>query len=67
MGPGRGSFKIYQDGVLEATVNTHVGVSTHRVITWACSALKAGGHVFTVVNLATTGHARIDINSAMTD
>ena len=66
-GPGRGSFKIYQDGVLKATVSTHVGVNTNRVITWASTALTAGSHVFKVVNLATTGHARIDINAAMTD
>ena len=66
-GPGRGSFKIYQDGVLKATVNTHVAVNTNRVITWASGALKAGGHVFKIVNLATAGHARIDINAAMTD
>jgi hypothetical protein len=65
-GPGRGSAKVYVDGVLNATINTHFGTNTNRVITWDSPALKAGGHVIKIVNLATPGHARIDVNAAVT-
>jgi hypothetical protein len=66
-GPGRGAFTLYQDGVLVATVNTHATANANRVIVWASAALTAGTHVFTVVNKATSGHPRIDVNAALTD
>ncbi len=64
-GPGRGSFKIYQDGALKGTVNTHTTSNANRVLTWTSGALTAGNHVFKVVNLASAGHPRIDVNAAL--
>jgi hypothetical protein len=66
-GSGRGSFRIYQDGVLKATVSTHTTGNVNRVLVWTSAGLTAGHHVFTVVNLATAGHPRIDDNAALTD
>jgi len=66
-GPGRGSFKIYQDGVLKGTVNTHASTNLNRMLVWTSTGLTAGPHVFKVVNLASSGHARIDVNAALSD
>jgi hypothetical protein len=64
-GPGRGSFKVYQDGVLTGTINTHTTSNANRVLTWTSAALTAGNHVFKVVNLASAGHPRLDVNAAL--
>jgi hypothetical protein len=65
-GPGRGSAAVYLDGVLKATINTHATINTNRVITWDSGALTVGNHTVKIVNLATSGHPRIDINAAIT-
>ena len=66
-GPTRGSFALYQDGALKATISTYTTANTNRVIVWTSRALTAGTHVFKIVNLATAGHSRIDVNAALTD
>jgi hypothetical protein len=66
-GPGRGSAQVYLDGVLKATINTHASINTNRVITWDSGALTVGNHIVKIVNLATRGHPRIDVNAALTE
>jgi hypothetical protein len=39
----------------------------NRVLTWTTTGLTAGHHVFKVVNPATAGHPRIDVNAALSD
>jgi len=65
-GPGRGKAAIYLDGVLKKTIDTHAAVNGNQVYVWDSGALAKGTHTIKVVNLATAGHPRIDIN-AMTD
>jgi hypothetical protein len=60
----RGSAQIYLDGVLRATVNTHATRATHRQVVWQ-RLVARGEHVVTVVNLATSGHPRIDLDAFM--
>jgi hypothetical protein len=65
-GPGRGSAAIYLDGLLKTTINTHATANLNRVITWDSGALTVGSHVIKIVNLATKGHPRIDVNAGIT-
>jgi hypothetical protein len=60
----RGSAQIYLDGVLRATVNTHAAGPTHRQVVWQRFVTR-GQHMVTVVNLATSGHPRIDLDAFM--
>ena len=66
-GPGRGSARILLDGRITATINTYASTNSNRVITWSTGALKAGPHLVTIVNLATPGHPRVDVNAALTE
>jgi hypothetical protein len=64
-GPNRGKAAVYVDGTWKKTINTYATEYRHRVIvfdTW----LDAGPHTVTVVNKATRGHPRIDIDAVLT-
>jgi hypothetical protein len=65
-GPGRGRARILVDGVLRATVDTYAAVNKNRVVVWDSGPLSAGTHHIRVVNLATPGHPRIDVNGMLT-
>jgi len=65
-GPGRGSAAIYVDDVQVATVNTHAPANDNRRIVFD-QRMTAGTHTLKVVNLATAGHARIDVDAFLTD
>lgn len=62
--PNRGSADVYVDGVKKATVNTYSSTTAHRVIVWQ-TVLAAGAHVVKVVNRATAGHPRIDLDAVL--
>jgi hypothetical protein len=64
-GPGRGSFQVFLDGVLKATISTHATANLNRVLVWDSGPLTAAQHVIKLVNLATAGHDRIDVNAAV--
>ena len=56
---------MYVDGKYQKTINTYSKTTKHRVIvfdTW----LSAGPHTIKVVNKATPGHPRIDIDAVLT-
>lgn len=63
--PNRGAAKVYLDGILKTTVNTHSTTTRHHVIVWQ-AALSAGSHTLTVVNAATKGYPRIDVDAVIT-
>ena len=63
-GPNRGSAKVYVDGVLKATVNTHSTTKTNRAVVWN-GATNAG--TVRIVNVATAGHPRIDLDAVVID
>ena len=65
-GPGRGKFRVYVDGVRHATVGTYAATSRPRVIVWQV-ALRAGTHKVRIVNLATPGRPRIDLDAVLTN
>ncbi len=62
-GPGRGRAAIYVDGKYETTVDTYAKVNGNQVYKWDSGGLTKGTHTIKVVNLATAGRPRIDINA----
>jgi hypothetical protein len=58
----RGSADVYVDGVRRATVNTHSSTTQHRKVVWQ-THIPAGVHTIKVVNKATSGHPRIDLDT----
>jgi hypothetical protein len=65
-GPTRGSFDIVVDGVRRATYNAHARevAKKNSVIAWQ-AALPAGDHRVTLVNRATPGHPRMDVDAVL--
>ena len=61
-GPTRGSAKIYQDGVLAATVNTYAAANTGPRIMWANWFASSATHTIKVVIVGTAGHPRVDVD-----
>jgi hypothetical protein len=64
-GPDRGSAAVYVDGVLRRTVDTHSARTRHRTVVWQ-GLFARGEHTLRVVNRATTGHPRIDLDTLLT-
>jgi hypothetical protein len=62
-GPDRGSAQIYLDGVYYATVSTYASTYTTKVVAYAANWGANGTHTIKVVNLATSGHPRIDVDA----
>lgn len=58
---GVARFKL--DGVMQADVDTYAAVRENRVIVWQTPVLTAGTHTIRVVNMATTGRPRIDVDA----
>lgn len=65
-GPGRGKFAVFVDGVRKATVDTGADSNRPRVVVWQTS-VKQEGSVIRVVNLATAGRPRIDLDAVVTN
>jgi hypothetical protein len=65
-GPGRGSAKVYQDGVLKGTVNLNKAANTGPEVVWANWFPTAGNHVIKVVVVGTAAHPRIDVDGFFT-
>jgi hypothetical protein len=57
----RGSVYVYVDGVRTATVDTHSATTEHRRVVWQ-ELLPAGDHTVEVVDRATAGHPRVDLD-----
>ncbi len=62
-GPGRGKASISVDGKPGAVVDTFSPTNANRVYLWDSGALTAGTHTVRVVNQATPGRPRIDVNA----
>jgi Divergent InlB B-repeat domain len=63
-GSTRGSFKVYLDGVYKTTVNTYITTpNQNAIILWQKGFSTVGTHTLKIVNLATSGHPRIDVDA----
>ena len=60
----RGSADVLVDGFRRATVNTYSRTTMHRRVVWE-AVLPAGSHRVRVVNRATSGHPRIDLDAVL--
>jgi hypothetical protein len=61
-GPARGKASIYFDGVYVKTIDTYARVNTNRVVMWDKALTGSANHTIKVVNLATSGRPRIDVD-----
>lgn len=62
MGTGNGSAKEYIDGVLVKTVSEYAGSTKYRQVVAKWGWATPGAHTIKMVNLATSGHPRFDID-----
>ena len=66
LGQNRGEARVKLDGANQGKIDTYVaGPTQHRTIVWQTPPLAAGSHTIEVINLATPGHPRIDIDAFM--
>ena len=61
-GPAYGSFQVVVDGVLRGTVDAHASATASRRILFRYGWPRAGQHTIRIMNLATAGHPRIDLD-----
>ncbi len=68
-GPDRGKFKVYVNGVLKGTVDTYAATNQPRMVVWqtAVQAPASGTATIKIVNEATPGHSRIDLDAVLTN
>jgi hypothetical protein len=62
-GPARGRAAIYFDGAYVTTVDSYASTNTNRVVMWDKGLLGSADHTIKVVNLATAGRPRIDVDA----
>jgi hypothetical protein len=62
-GPARGKAAIYYDGRYIKTIDTYAATNTNRVVMWDVEVTGSSNHTIKVVNLATSGRPRIDIDA----
>ena len=65
LGPGRGRASIRIDGTWLTNIDTFAAVNTNRVVVFR--RMPAGTHTLTIVNQATPGRPRIDLDAVMTN
>jgi GH25 family lysozyme M1 (1,4-beta-N-acetylmuramidase) len=61
LGPTRGQAKVYIDGTYVQTVNLYSSTYTTKVVVFTRMWSANHTHTITLVNLATAGHPRIDL------
>ena len=64
-GPNRGSAALYIDGVYKGTLNSHSPNKVNGRITYQMLLPGTAAHTVKIVNLATPGHPRIDIDATI--
>ena len=64
-GPDRGKFRVLINGRLRATVDLYAAINTPRVIVWQGTVQPTD--VMKLVNLATPGRPRIDLDGVLTN
>jgi hypothetical protein len=63
--PNRGSAAVYIDGVKKATINTYSKTKINRAIVYQIVLPGSATHNVKIVDLATTGHPRIDLDATI--
>ena len=60
---GRGSFRVYIDGVLKATVSAYSTTTAYRQVVYQFTFPVRGTHTMKIYVLGTAGHPRVDIDA----
>jgi hypothetical protein len=61
----RGSFKVYIDGALKATINCHTTATSYRQVAYQFTWSTPGTHTIKIVVLGTAGHPRVDFDGVL--
>lgn len=61
----RGSFRVYIDGVLKATINAHTTSTAYRQVMYQFTWSTPGTHTLKIVVLGTAGHPRVDFDGVL--
>ena len=61
----RGSFKVYIDGHLKATINCHTTATAYRQVAYQFTWSAPGTHTIKIVVLGTAGHPRVDFDGVL--
>jgi hypothetical protein len=61
--PDRGKAAVFLDGVRVATVDTYAASKVNRTVVWRSALAGNTVHTLKVVNLATSGRPRIDVDA----
>ena len=59
----RGSFRVYIDGVLKATVSAYSPTTAYRQVLYQYTFPTPGTHTMKIYVLGTAGHPRVDIDA----
>jgi hypothetical protein len=62
-GPGRGKAKVYVNGAYTATIDLASSTTKYRVVVWQKTWSTVGTRTVKIVNLATSGRPRIDLDA----
>ena len=62
-GPGRGSARVYVDGVYAATINLAASTGQSRSIVFARNWRVNAPHTLRIVVVGTAGHPRVDVDA----
>jgi hypothetical protein len=65
-GPTRGTARVLIDGVDQPMVNLNTPTAKARQVVFTISWPTAGTHTITIINQATAGHPRIDLDGLVT-
>lgn len=63
VGPDRGTARVYVDGQLSGTINTHGSIFKGRRIVWQQHWGSSGSHTIQIVVVGTAGHPRVDVDA----
>jgi hypothetical protein len=63
--PGNGRARVTVDGSASATIDTGASPAVHRRVVWAGTLKGGGDHTIRVINLATSGRARVDFDAVV--
>jgi beta-N-acetylhexosaminidase len=63
VGPGRGSAKVYVDGIYERTVSLYASTTALRRVAYALTWGSQGTHTIRIVVAGTAGHPRVDVDA----
>jgi hypothetical protein len=62
-GPDRGAVRVYLDGDLVATVDTHASSLEFRYVAWSRTWASAGTHTLKLVVVGSAGRPRVDLDA----